>query len=139
MHYTLDEGGVHCNYKEVCIVQPIHLSAHQILPQDRLAGAGWEFWSLDYCHKRGISTCVAVPKEDISVAAAFGSNFKNVPKPAIYPPCSRSANGESLNSVGNNCFDGAAPAPRSAFLLLSGLDVSRLEPHRLGLSRIGRF
>ena len=111
----------------------------QILPQDRLVSAGLGFWSLDYCHKRGISTCVAVPKEDISVAAAFGSNFKNVPKPAIYPPCSRSANGESLNSVGNNCFDGAAPAPRSAFPLLSGLDVSRLEPHRLGLSRIGRF
>ena len=28
---------------------------------------------------------------------------------------------------------------RSSFSLLSGLDVSRLEPHRLGLSRIGRF
>ena len=59
---------------------------------------------------------------------AFGSNFKNVLKPAIYPRQSRSANGDS---VGNNCFDGA---PGSAFLLQPFIGSRRLE---IGATQIG--
>ena len=59
---------------------------------------------------------------------AFGSNFKNVLKPAIYPRGSRSANGDS---VGNNCFDGA---PGSAFLLQPFIGSRRL---KIGATQIG--
>ena len=59
---------------------------------------------------------------------AFGSNFKNVLKPAIYPRQSRSANGDS---VGNNCFDGA---PGSAFLLQPFIGSRRL---KIGATQIG--
>ena len=69
--------------------------------------------------------------------STFGSNFKNVLKPAIYPQQSRSANG------GEPQFSGGTIAlmahQRSSSSLLSGLDVSRLEPYRLGLSPIHGF
>ena len=65
---------------------------------------------------------------------AFGSNFKNVLKPAIYPQQSRSANGGEPQFSGGTIALMAHLGQRSSFSLLSGLDVSRLEPHRLGLS-----
>ena len=67
--------------------------------------------------------------------STFGSNFKNVLKPAIYPQQSRSANGgEPQFSGGTIALMAAHLGQRSSSSLLSGLDVSRLEPHRLGLS-----
>ena len=67
--------------------------------------------------------------------SAFGSNFKNVLKPAIYPRQSRSANGEPQFSWVGGTIALMGHLGQSVPPLLSGLDVSRLEPlHRLGLS-----